>query len=159
MIRRSFLTSVGSAMIFLSGCEDAPDEPSSTLEVYPRVSKRADGWRITVRVRNVRNYDVGFQDVSVVAYGEEGSLVCKKGIGDFVPPGDYDREAVLDCTKPPYLITTVAEQSPCSDSHDFEIVRRMQVEAQSEQWEWDRFTRQCDESLPPDRLFRETQRE
>ena len=93
-----------------------------------------------------------FHRVIVIGYSKEGKKVCSHKVGN-ISRGD-DPEVVLSCPSPPWLITMVADESPCKRHIEIKylIYTESTEESVEEEYRWHQKTRKCGQNLPPAKI-------
>ncbi|WEL22834.1 hypothetical protein HBNXHr_2804 [Halorhabdus sp. BNX81] len=71
-----------------------------------------------------------FRNVSIIGKGENGTVICRKFLGDLTQSGDYD-PVRFTCDKFPHTITYEIDRSPCSKDT---TVRKMVYKEDQEDW-------------------------
>lgn len=136
--------------IILPGCSDFPEGRRLTLDDLT-VTEIDTGYRLefVIENHNVRDdKEADFHNVTVVGYIESGELVCERDVGDISHKFDNNdgKPAALECSRYPHLITFSASESPCDDDVIIDIAV---YDEDTDSWQLDMYSRECDEGLPP----------
>lgn len=134
----------------LAGCPDYPAASRLALDNLA-IQETDSGYVLdfVVENHNVRhNAEADFHDVSVVGYTKDGKVVCRKHIGNVTHEFDNNdgKPVALECSDFPHIITFTAAESPCEDDV---IINIAVYNDQKDNWLVDRYSRECDEGLPP----------
>lgn len=152
MKRRNLLnSSVVFITSLLAGCQG--DYSAGKTLAVRRVSPKAENekWEAEITVANDNVADdssADFHNVTILGYSREGKLLCRKDIGDVT----YDEginngvELTLTCSEKPDMITFDATEDPSDNKTFIEIAV---YSSESDYWVLGRYTRDCEEGLPP----------
>lgn len=162
--RAIFGSFIASTVSGLAGCIDISTnigengDPDPRLRVYPRVEQTRDSWEMSVRVRNMYDWDTSFHDVTVVAFDESGTEVCRVDVGDFPQNGRFEASKTISCREFPAIVTATAEESPCDGANIGITYWTGPDDLRGEEIPegrivWDRTFRECNEDLAPDRVI------
>lgn len=148
VLRTASLVTIGS----LAGCQG--DFPAGRILDVDRVSAELENgkWRVTVKIENInsaKDPSANFHGVTLLGYSEDRTQVCEKQIGTVSYRNDTNNgiNVTLHCKKRPTVLTFEAEESPCNDTVSLGIAV---YSNRTEMWYLNRFTRNCDEGLPPE---------
>ncbi len=143
----------------LAGCGTPNPNPVYPLvKLFARTERDSSDWLLRVRVRNARVPDAPIHDVTVVAYNDTGTEVCRKQAGDLSTIETNERIMHLTCDGFPAIITATAEESPC-DGANIQILYWIGTDEQRgadlppDVKVWESYYRECGESLPPERAL------
>lgn len=165
MNRRYLLHSVTTGITAsIAGCGgdytgDGTPEPRWGLTIIPSVRSTNGAWQSRITLRSEYSPDTVFHDVTVHLYAKDGALITKGRVGEV--DGVEEVELLSDAF--PSLITATAAESPCDERVNIGIAywngtteeRSSTANSVSDVWTFD--TRQCNESLPPERLVNDSQ--
>lgn len=157
MKRRAVLRQgIGCLLLGVAGCTSEPwsgdDDVDPVLTISPQISETGGSWELTARVENDYNWDVEIHNITVIAFNETGTEVCRADAGDL----GHSRTVTLTCGTFPTIITATADESPC-DGAKIDIY--YWVGSDEERGSpndislWETTHRRCDESLPPKRVL------
>lgn len=153
--RRQVLTLLGvSSVSSISGCggNRVGADPRETLEFrYATVETTDRGWSLLARTHVPRTGRV--PAVRIVAYSLSGELVGATRVGDLLVGGDHE----VRCSAVPVVLTATTALS-CEEI-DVEMLywtgptEYDRIGPNDSRWE--KTTRRCDETLPPERVLDE----
>ena len=138
------------------------EEISPRLRIYPQRKQTETGWEMTVRVRNVNNWDSSIHDVTVVAFNAHGQEICQAHMGDFLQHGQNTATETVNCDGFPAIVTATARETPC-DGAKIRIIYYISeknpedLDTFRNQTLWEGRWRECDEEFPPDHILEKVQ--
>lgn len=146
------LTSIG-----LIGCtrnRGRNSEPQPVLELHPETEPTDTGWNMDIWIRHTSDRAASIHDVTVIAFSNHGEEVCRIDVGDFPQGGRFEERESVTCDTFPAIVSATAQESPC-DGASIWITYLAESGEEGEPIAWDNTPRECDESLPPERVIKE----
>lgn len=112
MNRRKFLIRTSPLVFSLSGCSktSTPGTGARRLALYVEIEEVDQGWHVSVRVRNVHDWDGSFHDVNIIGYAKNGGKICEEYIGEV----ELEQTVEMKCGSLPHQLTATAAESPCN---------------------------------------------
>lgn len=113
------------------------------------------GWQLTVTVDvGVNGFEgraADFHDVVLLGYAADGSLACRRQIGDIETDGGRNLVTVeLTCSRLPDVLTFRAEESPCDEDTVINVYEYQGTPQDIGHYWSETSPRECNEGLPPD---------
>lgn len=145
--RKMLIGSLTSLTGLLAGCPG--DFPSGReLEITRINSEQSDsGWTYNITVRRIDNTDRnGFQNVSVVGYSRDGTVLCRVNVGDMIGEEmSLQKDITLSCNQRPSVIVPQANSSSCEENT---LVYVLIYDNDNESW--DSQPLECGDKIPPE---------
>lgn len=162
MNRRDLIASISTAFLVpLSGCEVLPpgEDPITTLDLTVGVVRAEDQWELTSQA-SIGGPGASLSNVKLVAFNQDGDLVCKKQWGDMSLHNMPKETITTRCESFPVVISVTADQSACDNANlEIQFWTGNEVHPDGDYSEgtinWDSTFQRCNEPLPPDRVLRQ----
>lgn len=90
-----------------------------------------------------------FHDVTVMGFSNKGNKLCSDEAGNI--SRGQEREVVLECPVPPWIIGLTAEESPCDEHIEIQYIRydKTDIPGVDAEYTWQSELRKCGQELPP----------
>lgn len=146
-------------IVLLAGCGAYPADstPQTTLNPLVDVNKTDSGWTLEGSMRNVHPSAVALHNVTVVAYSQQGDLVCEYEVGTLNVSQPQERLST-QCDGFPAVITGTANEQLCKGVviiiiWVWEGTDRERESKYDDPSQWEDYNRECEGTLPPDRFI------
>lgn len=161
MNRRTILRwGIWGSVGVIAGCGQPVEdgEPDPYITISAKVIRLESDWKLSATVRNDTNREVSVHNVTLIAYSDDGTEVCRERVGDFLQDEPASRSVDVKCKEFPAIITVTAEESPCDGTRlqiDYWIGTDDQrgKDLDEEEIVWESTYQECGESLPPERVL------
>lgn len=164
-MKRRYVIKVGSTLLLpLAGCGRFEGQPTPDRQLdFQQVSVYPDdeGYQLTLDVVLGRSPQIEIENITIYCYSHTGKKICQKSVED----NSLTETIELHCSSFPEIITADAATSVCDDLN-IPIVywvgssdqqqKRIPEDLDDNAVVWQQTWRRCGESLPPERVLRNT---